>query len=82
MPDIDNSRKKFAVQIDGGRLAKMLLENVSLLLVFVVSDALTTILGSKERHINYKSRLNLTCLVTNYPLDKPYILWYKDQKVY
>lgn len=53
----------------------------SLQFQLTIADAFTKIIGSRERHIDFGSLLNLTCAVANYPLELPYILWYHNHKL-
>jgi len=45
-----------------------------------VVDSYTTIPGSKVRHVDVGSVLNITCLVVNYPLKLDYIIFYHNDK--
>ncbi|XP_023338060.1 lachesin [Eurytemora carolleeae] len=45
-----------------------------------ISDSLTEIWGSKERHIDKGSPFNLTCRVSSYQQSIPYILWYHNNQ--
>ena len=49
--------------------------------IFIFLDSYTTIPGSKVRHVDVGSVLNITCLVVNYPLKLDYIIFYHNDKV-
>jgi len=45
-----------------------------------ISDSLTEILGSRERHLDKGSPFNISCRVLSYQQSIPYVLWYHDNK--
>lgn len=51
------------------------------LVLFWISEPITTIVGGPDLYINTGSTLNLTCVVRHSPEPPPHIFWTHDNQV-